>query len=52
MTATSWGFALNCTTASANVNGAQPGQRYWYRVAGVNARGQGPWSEPACRPVM
>ena len=52
ITPASWGFSATCTTASANVNGAQPGQRFWYRVAGVNAKGQSPWSEPVCRPVM
>ena len=52
MTAASWSFARTCTTASADVNGAEAGKRYWYRVAGVNGKGQGPWSEPACRPVI
>ena len=33
-------------------NGAIPGKACWYRVAGVNRIGQGPWSEPALRPVM
>jgi hypothetical protein len=33
-------------------NGAIPGKKCWYRVAGVNRLGQGPWSEPALRPVM
>ena len=33
-------------------NGAIPGRRCWYRVAAVNRSGQGPWSEPALRPVM
>jgi len=40
------------TTAACTVNGAEPGKKRWYRVAGVNALGQGPWSEPAARPVM
>ena len=52
MTATSWTFACSCTTAAADVNGAEAGKRYWYRVCAVNGKGQGPWSEPACRPVM
>lgn len=52
MTGTSWSFACNCTTAAADLDGAEPGKRFWYRVAGVNAKGQGPWSEPSCRPVM
>jgi len=33
-------------------NGATPGQICWYRVRGINAGGEGPWSEPAMRPVM
>jgi hypothetical protein len=33
-------------------NGAIPGRPCWYRVSGVNKLGQGPWSEPALRPVM
>lgn len=40
------------TEASFRGNGATPGQRCWYRVAGVNRLGQGPWSDPALRPVM
>ena len=52
ITANSWEFSCNCTMAHVDVNGADPGQRSWYRVAGVNAKGQGPWSEPASRPVM
>ena len=48
----SWAFAATCTAARIEVNGADAGKRHWYRVSAVNARGQGPWSEPACRPVM
>jgi hypothetical protein len=33
-------------------NGATPGQVCWYRVRGINREGDGPWSEPAMRPVM
>ena len=33
-------------------NGAIPGKECWYRVAGVNRIGRGPWSVPALRPVM
>lgn len=47
-----WEFAMGCTAASAEVNGVEPGQRCWYRVAGVNGKGQGTWSAPVCRPVM
>ena len=52
MSAEGWEFATSCTAASADVNGAEPGTPYWYRVAGVNGKGQGPWSQPVCRPVM
>lgn len=40
------------TSASFEVDGAEPGQRYWFRLAGVNALGLGTWSEPALRPVL
>ncbi len=40
------------TKAACKVNGAQPGVKRWYRIAGVNSLGQGPWSNPAARPVM
>ena len=33
-------------------NGAVPGKMCWFRVAALNRLGQGPWSEPALRPVM
>ena len=48
----SWAFSATCTAARIEVNGADAGKRHWYRVSAVNSRGQGPWSEPACRPVM
>ena len=52
ITANSWAFASSCTTASADVGGAEPGKKSWFRVSGVNGKGQGPWSEPTSRPVM
>lgn len=52
ITETSWGRVGTVTEPKYMGNGATPGQRYWYRVAGVNRLGQGPWSEPALRPVM
>ncbi len=33
-------------------NGAIPGKACWFRAAAVNRLGQGPWSDPALRPVM
>ncbi len=40
------------TKASCEVEGAEPGKESWYRVAGLNADGQGPFCEPARRPVL
>jgi hypothetical protein len=52
ITATSWKDLATVVEASFEGNGATPGMVCWYRVAGVNALGQGVWSEPALRPVM
>lgn len=52
ITATSWENQGTVAEAKYEGNGAIPGKMYWYRVAGVNRLGQGPWSEPALRPVM
>jgi hypothetical protein len=52
ITATSWRPVGNSTRAAFTGNGATAGQKCWYRVAGLNATGQGPWSDPALRPVM
>jgi hypothetical protein len=52
ITETSWEQVATSTKASCETNGIEPGKEYWYRVAGVDTRGQGPWSAPACRQVM
>ncbi len=52
ITETSWKNMGTVTEAKFSGNGATPGVRCWYRVAGVNRLGQGAWSEPALRPVM
>jgi hypothetical protein len=52
ITETSWTLSTFSPRASFNGNGAVAGQPYWYRVAAINSAGQGPWSEPAQRPVM
>lgn len=52
ITPTSWDNVGTVTEPKYEGNGAIPGQKYWYRVAAVNRLGQGPWSEPALRPVM
>lgn len=48
----SWEQVAVTTKMRAEVPGAEPGKACWFRVAGVNATGQGPWSEPGRRPVM
>ena len=52
MTPEGWEELDTPTKASLTVEGAEPGKARWYRVAGVNSVGQGPWSDPASRPVM
>ena len=42
----------NSAKSMCDTNGVEPGKRVWYRMAGVNGRGQSPWSEPTPRPVM
>jgi len=47
-----WKQTLSATRSSCELDGAQPGKRCWFRVAGISSTGQGPWSHPASRPVM
>ena len=47
-----WGASMPTVKASFVATGGEPGKVCWFRVCGVNALGQGPWSEPARRPVM
>jgi hypothetical protein len=47
-----WVTVATPTKATCDTNGVTPGTRAWYRMAGVNARGRGLWSEPTPRPVM
>ncbi len=47
-----WGPSMPTVKASFEATGGEPGKVCWFRVCGVNALGQGPWSEPARRPVM
>ena len=48
----SWVQVDTPTKASAEIPGAEPGTACWFRTAAVGAAGDGPWSEPARRPVM
>jgi hypothetical protein len=52
MTDDSWEEVVTVTEAKCRVTGDTAGQRCWYRVAAINGLGQGPWSNPALRPVM
>ena len=52
MTPESWETVATPTRSACEAGGAEPGQLYWFRVAGVNPLGAGPWSAPACREVM
>jgi hypothetical protein len=47
-----WEQLATPTKSSCTVDGAEPGKKHWFRIAGVNTIGQGPWSDPVCRPVM
>jgi hypothetical protein len=49
---TGWAQVATSTKARCETNGVEPGSEMWYRVAGVDSTGQGPWSAPTSRPVM
>lgn len=49
ITSTSWKYAGVSTKASITISGLTSGTKYWFRVAGVGAAGQGPWSDPATK---
>ena len=40
---TTWMHAAVSPRAGVFINGLETGARYWFRVAAVNAAGQGPW---------
>jgi hypothetical protein len=50
-TATSWQHLGVSTKSTFTVPGLTSGARIWFRVAAVNANGQGPWSDPATKIV-
>ena len=42
----SWKHKTNVTESSASIRGLTSGTKFWFRVAGVGAAGQGPYSGP------
>lgn len=51
-TESTWAKVGTSTKSYTEVSGATPGKVCWYRVAALGVLGEGPWSEPARRPVM
>ncbi|MBI5476257.1 MAG: fibronectin type III domain-containing protein [Ignavibacteriales bacterium] len=49
ITSTSWKYAGVSTKASIIISGLTSGTKYWFRVAGIGAAGQGAWSDPATK---
>lgn len=47
-----WMQVAVTTKMSCEIPGAEPGKVCYFRVAGVNAAGQGPWTPAVPRPVM
>ena len=45
----SWKHKTNVTESSAAITGLTSGGKFWFRVAGVGAAGQGPFSDPAAK---
>ncbi|MFA5795228.1 MAG: fibronectin type III domain-containing protein [Candidatus Brocadiia bacterium] len=46
---TSWKHKTNVTESSATITGLASGGKFWFRVAGVGAAGQGPYSDPCAK---
>jgi len=49
ITPLSWKHAGVSTKSSITVSGLTSGTKYWFRVAGIGAAGQGAWSDPATK---
>ncbi|MBI4712278.1 MAG: fibronectin type III domain-containing protein [Planctomycetes bacterium] len=45
----SWKHKTNVTESSAAITGLASGSKYWFKVAGIGAAGQGPFSDPAAK---
>lgn len=44
-----WVPAISTTKSKALINTITSGTKYWFRVAGVGAAGQGPWSDAVAK---
>jgi hypothetical protein len=49
LTSTSWKQVTISTKSNYTVLGLVSGAKYWFRVCGIGAAGQGPWSDPATK---
>ena len=47
--AAKWTHAAVVTKTRAEIANLTSGQRYWFRVAGINTNGQSGWSDPATK---
>lgn len=52
ITPAGWQQVETGTKTNIEIPGAVPGEPCWFRTAAVGPAGNGPWSEPARRPVM
>jgi hypothetical protein len=49
ITPTGWKQVTVSTKSGFTVTGLTSGAKYWFRVLGIGAAGQGPWSDPATK---
>ena len=42
-----WKPAAICIQQTCVVKNLESGEKYWFRIAAINAHGRGPWSQPA-----
>jgi len=49
ITPAGWKQATISTKSNFTVTGLTSGAKYWFRVSGIGAAGQGPWSDPATK---
>ena len=49
ITSASWKQVTISTKSNVTASGLVSGMKYWFRVSGIGAAGQGPWSDPATK---